>query len=208
MLNASLKLNSQNQFLIIVFLLSTYMVSSQRFAIENEKFYIEILRANITDIFNTSSSMKLKSKTFNTAHIQLHMSTSNGDYALFNINKFSLVDESNKLRIRPIDVAQRMATRQLSFPRLATEPMTIKHPEIEEDISVPDAFNFYDFQGYELLEIPMEFSSWGNKASQVLYFRPGMFKKRKLDFYFPFPKSSSIGVLYYGDEKVAIVVFR
>ncbi len=194
--------------LLFVFFLFSYLVSGQRFMIENDKYYIEIVRTNIADVFNRPTTIRLKSSEFNTVHIQLRMATSNGDYALFDINKFSLVDETNKLRIRPADVAHRMALQELSFPRLATEPLQIKHPEIENDNSVPDSFHFYDFEGYQTIELPMTFSAWGKSDTQVLYFRPGMYKKKKLDFYFPFPKTSSIGVLYYGEEKVAIVVFK
>ncbi len=193
-------------FLLLV--LGGSLLHSQRFTIENEKYFIEILQTNKADIFNASSSMSMKSKTFNTVHIQLRMATSNGEEALFDINKFSLVDKTNKLRIRPVDVAHRMVMQQLSFPRLATKSLAQSHPEIEEDISVPDSFHHYEFDGYEVLEIPLSFNTWGKTNSQVLYFRPGMYKKKKLDFYFPFLKSSSIGVLYYGEEQVAIVVFK
>ncbi|MGB3151390.1 MAG: hypothetical protein WBB27_12080 [Maribacter sp.] len=97
------------------------------------------------------------------------MSTTDGEYALFDINKFSLVDETNKLRIRPIDVSHRMALRQLSFPRLATKPLDKSHPEVSEDISVIDTFYDYKFDGYETVEVPLTFSSWLKAQSQVLY---------------------------------------
>ncbi len=192
-------------FLFFVF--SSSLIFGQRFYIDEKKFYIEILGTEITP-FNASNTTRFKSRTFKTAHVRLKMATTDGEYALFDINKFSLIDETNKLRIRPVDVAHRMAMRRLSFPRLATEPLEKPNPEVSEDISIMDSFYEYEFDGYEIIETPLAFGKPFKSQSQVTYFRPGTYRSKKLDFYFLLKKSTSIGVLYYGEEKVAIVVFK
>jgi hypothetical protein len=194
-------------FIFFLLAFNSSLVFCQRFYIDEGKFYIEILGTEVTS-FNASNTTRSKSKTLKTVHIRLKMATTDGEYALFDINKFSLIDESNKLRIRPIDVAHRMVMRELSFPRLATRPLEKPHPEVSEDISVVDSFYESEFDGYEIIETPLAFGNLFKSQSQVTYFRPGTYRSKKLDFYFPFPKSSSIGVLYYGEEKVAIVVFK
>ncbi|WP_299532896.1 hypothetical protein [Ulvibacterium sp.] len=143
-----------------------------------------------------------------TIFVKLRMTAKNGKRQLFDINKFSLIDETHRIRSRPMDISCQTFTAFENFVKLLKHPPKKKNSVLPYNPEIKDSFSEYTFEDYDNLEIPLDYDGWGKRENQVIYFKPRKFKTKKLNFFFPFPKSSTSGILYYGDEIVGKVKFK
>jgi len=194
-------------YILVLFTLAVISISSQTLVAQGE-FNFELIHARKLNKIQASTRANLKSKELKTVFIKLQMSTKSGVRELFDINRFSLVNETHKLRSRPIDISYQAFTAYMSFNKLTKEPVksNIGGPVYERNID--DSFEKFSFEGYTVCEVPMDYLSWGKRKNLIIYFKPKKFKSKKLNFFFPFPKSIKKGTLYYGKEKIAEVAFK
>lgn len=194
-------------FFLIVLIISLYS-SGQKTTIENEQFNIEILHARKLGKIQIATNVILKSKVLKTISVKLRTVSKSGEKVIFDINKFSLIDEENKTRSRPMNVSAQTFTKYFSLTKLVHSPLEKRNFYLEYDPSITDTFNNYDFDDYTTIEIPVDYDGWGKQDHQIVYFKPERFKDKRVNFFFPFLKKSAKGSLYYGDKKIADLNFK
>jgi len=172
------------------------------------QFNFELIHARKLNKMQASTRIILKSKDLKTVYIKLRMSTISGEKEMFDVNKFSLVDETHKLRSRPMDVSYQAFTAYLGFNKLVKEPLKKNLAGFEYEPEIEDSFEEFDFEGYTQFAVPIDYDGWGRRKNLIVYFKPQEFKSKKLNFFFPYPKSIKKGSLYYGNEKIAEVTFK
>lgn len=201
-------LTSKPKSLIFLLWLIHTVCYTQNTNVEKGKFELELIHARKLSKIQANTSIILKSDKLKTIFIKLRMTAKNGKRQLFDINKFSLVDDTHMIRSRPIDISCQTFTAFENFGKLLKDPPKKKNSILPYNPAIKDSFTEYKFEGYNALEIPLDYDGWGKRENQIIYFRPRKFKTKKLNFFFPFPKKSTSGILYYGDEMVARVKFK
>jgi hypothetical protein len=194
-------------FFFILLLISLYS-SGQKTKVENERFNIEILHARKLGKIQIATNVILKSKVLKTISVKLRTVSKSGEKVIFDINKFSLVDEENKTRSRPMNVSAQTFTKYFNLTKLVHRPLEKRNYYLEYDPTIKDTFTNYDFEGFTTIEIPVDYDGWGKQDNQIVYFKPEKFKNKRVNFFFPFLKKSAKGSLYYGDKKIAEFNFK
>lgn len=192
---------------LIVFLIYSNGFS-QTIAIDEGQFELELIHSKKLNKIQASTNVILRSKTCKTVYVKLRMTTSSSKKEWFDINKFSLIDDTHKLRSRPMNISYQIFTAYSGFYKLVKEPLKGKNINLKYEPNIEDSFEYYDFDGYTNLEVSVDYDGWGKQKKQVVYFKPQKFKTKKLNFFFPFLKEIKSGVLFYGNEKVAELNFN
>lgn len=195
-------------FRYLVLFVLCYNSFGQTKSVENNKFNIELIHSRKLSKIQASTNVILQSDKLKTVYIKLRMSANDESKSYFDINKFSLIEENNKLRIRPISISYQEFTAYRGFNRLSSSPLDFKNIDIRYEPEINDSFKDYEFNGFSVLEIPHNYGGYRKEKLHVSYFKPQSFKTKKLNFFFPFPKDCEKGILYYGKEKIATVQFR
>lgn len=193
---------------ILILLLSGFLVNSQEISIDKNEFNIEILHARKLGKIQIATNVILKSKILKTISLKIRATSKNGEKELLDINKFSLVDEENRTRSRPINVSVQSFTKYFSLTKLVQAPLKKKNFHLRYDPTIIDSFKDFDFNGYALIEIPVDYDGWGKQEKQVVYFKPEAFKSKRVNFFFPFLTEGKKGNLYYGKKKIAELDFK
>jgi|GEM_PF-5883837 len=197
------------QITLVLFLAFTFATGfSQTAVVDDGQFELELIHARKLNKIQASTNVIMRSKTCKTIYVKLRMTASSGKRKAFDINKFSLVDETNKIRCRPMNISYQVFTAYSGFYKLVKEPLKRKNINLRYEPKIVDTFENYDFNEYTNLEVPVDYDGWGKQKNQVVYFKPQKFKTKKLNFFFPYLKDVKTGTLYYGDKKVAELQFK
>lgn len=140
------------------------------------------------------------------------------------VNSFSLIDTANKKRYRLVGYSAFKGSSTIglhaTFESYLKEEFLNKRGKQYRDLpkydpSVKDSFSDYEFEGYENVEIPIEFDIYydklnsyfaNGKFTSVVYYPPTSKWKKFLSFLrFPLLQSDNIPVfeLYYGNILVS-----
>jgi len=140
------------------------------------------------------------------------------------VNSFSLLDTANKKRYRLVGYSAFKGTSTVGFGAtfesyLKEEFLNKRGKQYRElpkyDPSVKDSFGDFDFEGYENVEIPIEFDIYydklnayfaNGKFTSVVYYPPTSKWKKFLSFLrFPLLQSENNPVfeLYYGNKLIS-----
>ncbi|WP_242203497.1 hypothetical protein [Aestuariivivens insulae] len=120
---------------------------------------------------------------------------------IFNPNAFYLIIEGEKIKVRPIDLKYNYLHGFVGFGFITPENKNLN----------PDSYDlFYDYdkEGYENIESKMDFGTKRKPNLQPVYFGNKKFKDRIVDVYFCVPKSLKTADIFYGDSKLAELVFH
>lgn len=189
-------------------LLCGYHSFGQSIKVDQGAFKIEIIHARKLKKVQASTNVILLSDELKTVFVKLRMSTTDEERHYFDINKFSLLEDENKLRIRPMSISYQEFTAYMGFDRLSFELLDFKSFDIKYKPELKDSFNDFRFEGYSVMEIPMNYGGLRKPKNYVSYYKPQKFKSKKLNFFFSFPRDCKKGTLYYGEEKIAILRFK
>ncbi len=183
-------------------------INCQKKQVEGGLYLIEIKFARKLRKVQLSTDIILKSDLLKTVFIKVKMETSDGEKRVFDVNKFSLVDNTNKVRSRPLSISYQELTKYYGFEKLTKEPITTNKGVLNYDKGILDSFDNYSFEGYKKLEVPVNYGTIKNPQLHIVYFKPKNFKKRKINLFFPFIAKQNNGTLFYGKEKIAELIFN
>ncbi|WP_111307637.1 hypothetical protein [Confluentibacter sediminis] len=202
-------MNNKTKFLLPLFFFSVLISFGQIIRTSDNQYDIEINAARKLKKVQISTRIIVDSDKLKTIFIKVEMSSTSKEKKEFDVNKFILLDTVNKLKIRPVDISYQNATAYTGFEKLVKNPNSfdLKNSILKYDPSVPDSFENFNFDGFNTLEIPINFGNKNKPRAFILYFKPQNFKSKKIVFFFPFPKSINSGILYYGNEKIATLTF-
>lgn len=130
------------------------------------------------------------------------------------VNMYSLVDETNKLRYRPVCVSSnyprkkpKMVRKTLtSYLKLTKEDCFSKvfgpNPGYAYKPEYQDSFSDYTFEGYKVCEVELPYKIRGEEGVTTYYFKPKKYDALRISFSFALPKihQSANFKLYYGDQ--------
>ena len=124
----------------------------------------------------------------------------------FDPNKFYLVSDTYKKRLRPIDMKHNFAmSTYIGFDKLINEP----HKDRKEVYwynykpEIKDTFLEYPIAGYEDIDNCINFGTKRKSRNKSIYFDHKQLKSNTVDVYFIVPKSFKTGKLYFGEALVA-----
>ena len=205
-------INSKNKLytLIALFFLISFSSFCQTIQTADKEFNIEILASRKLKKIQISTLKILRSDKLKTVFIKLDMVSVDNSEKDFDVNKFILLDTVNKLKIRALDISFQNFSAYTNFANLSKENHSFnpKRSIITYDPSIPDSFENYNFKNFQTLEIPINYGTNKKPEPHIIYYKPKKFKSKKLVFFFPFPTNEKEGVLYYGNQKIAVLNFE
>lgn len=199
-----------NKILLFLFLFQIQCLVSQEITIK-DSLNIEFLKTKKTSKkFNTRSNVKVKGNEVKRILTRCKVK------ALYDqpvdINAFSLVDTINKLRYR---INEYIGYQGVSIMGSGyTSKMYLKKRLVNKngkpykgipkyDKSVTDSFNDFDFEGYNNIEVPINFGL--KDATSVVYYSPTKMNQFTAEIYFivhnTFPETHL--ELYYGNQLIS-----
>ena len=121
----------------------------------------------------------------------------------FDPNKFYLVSDKYKKRLRPVDMKHNYAmTTYLGFEKLIDEK-----PKDEKKTfwysynpSIKDSFLDFKIDGYSDVDNCINFGTKRKPRNKSIYFNHKKLKSNTVDVYFIVPKDFENGKIYYGNE--------
>ncbi|MEL0454735.1 hypothetical protein WJN01_00745 [Flavobacteriaceae bacterium SZ-1-7] len=196
---------------ISILTLLTILSFGQEKKVENGMLYIEFLKAKkVSNTFNLNSSSKVKSNELKKISVKCKIESLNK--VDVDINKFSLIDNKNKLRYRPIDVSFQPSTGYIAYKKLLKTDiklgsMYMHQANIAYKPEIKDSYTDYYFEGYTNIEIPSDFGTNKKPKKTVIYFQSHGFHDFKSLFFFAILNSAENPdlELYYGNEKISKV---
>jgi hypothetical protein len=205
-----LKYKNKTKYFFAYLFLFTSFSFSQEIETNDKEFKIEIIKVKKLKKIQISTTTILDSDYLKTIFIKLKMTSIDNTKKEFDVNKFILLDTTNKLKIRALDVSYQKFTAYVGFSILTKKPHTFneKHSILTYNTSIPDSFEKYNFEGFSTIETPINFGTRRKPEPHVIYYEPEKYKSKKLIFHFPFPKEINQGVLYYGNQKIADLKFK
>ncbi|HET8810078.1 MAG TPA: hypothetical protein VFM65_07430 [Flavobacteriaceae bacterium] len=198
-----------------IFLLSfliSFAINGQEI-VTNDSLQITFKRSKeAAKFFNANQSNKVKGDELKKILIRCKIKSLNDKPV--DINAFSLIDTKNKVRYRIADYmgykgfsigippeSNKLLKTQLLNKRGKPWPDVPKY-----DPSVPDSFEAYNFDGYQNIEIPTNFSINKNKPKiSVVYYGPTTLRRFTSDMFFVILNELQNPKLefYYKHEKIA-----
>lgn len=125
---------------------------------------------------------------------------------VFDPNKFYLVSDEFKSRLRPVDMKHNFAmTTFMGFHKLIDEkPNEDKKTYwYTYNPSIKDTFLDYKIEGYNDVDNCINFGTNRNPNNKSIYFNHKNLKSNTVDVYFIVPKNFTSGKIYYGNELLA-----
>ena len=121
----------------------------------------------------------------------------------FDPNKFYLVLEKYKKRLRPVDLKHNYAmTTFLGFEKLIDDkPKDDKKSYwYSYNPSIRDSFLDYKIEGYDDVDNCLNFGTKRKPRNKSIYFNHKKLKSNTVDVYFIVPKNLKKGTIYYGNQ--------
>lgn len=175
----------------------------------NNKAGLMVGMGNITNVYS-------KSKKLIQYRIKVRIEMIDNEKRPFDPNKFSIVDEQNKIRLRPVDIANSNYLNQWHLNRLIKNKPNYKSLEDRYKPDIKDTFLDYEFEGITNVCIPINYEAYDKfkislknpkTVAHESYFEPRDFRKQNLNLYFFIPVNSEITTLFYGNKKIADIKF-
>ena len=193
------------KYYLLIFTLLSFNLYSQAI-IENGNIKLEFKKAKtISKLLQNHTLIIVKSKELKTIMIKIKMESLTDNREIIDVNKFFLIDEKSKSRIKLIDASRKELTAYVAFEKLVDENIQSKKKKsfhYSYDSTVKDKFYDYKMESYKDIVCPINFGSKRKPNNKVIYYRPDDFRRKKLILFFPFLKNSKSATLYYGDKKI------
>lgn len=128
------------------------------------------------------------------------------DKEVFDPNKFYMVSEEYKSRVRPVDMKHNFAmTAYKGFERLIDEKPKegAKTYVYRYKPAIKDTYHDYTIEGYKDIDNCLNFGTKRKPRNKSIYFNHKNLKSNTVDVYFIVPKELTNGKIYYGTELLA-----
>ncbi|KQC33176.1 hypothetical protein AAU57_07515 [Nonlabens sp. YIK11] len=179
--------------------------------VTSDNFKLKLIKAKKASGSTWEYTIKTSKQT-KKAQVRLRLKSSTGKKESFDPNKFYLVSNEAKVRVRPLDVRYNYAAGWIFIPfdRLAYNPIDAQKVKdlVSYDPDIEDTFQNYGLDGFENISPEINFGT--KKKPKVIpsYLEPEDLKSCKLDLYFALPKELKNFEIYHGDEKIANVTLK
>lgn len=194
--------------LLIALILVTSLVFSQKTISENYEFrYITSKKNSKFLEGNTSNYSVSVPKEHKKIQVRFKMKSISGEKEDFDPNKFSLVSEKYKFRLRPIDLKHNYAVGMvfIGFPYLVD--FNPKDEKIKQCVKykpeIEDTFWDYQIEGYQDISPSINFGTKRKPKRVSPYLDHKELRACRIDVYFSVPKDLEKGKVYYGNEIIA-----
>lgn len=104
--------------------------------------------------------------------------------------------------MRLIDANFRRFTEAVGFPILIKNGLTYDtwNKPYDYNQNIRDTFLDYKFDGFENIEIPMNFGTTNKPDNHIIYYEPKKIGSRRIILFFPVLKQSKEIKIFYGDK--------
>ena len=187
-------------FFSITFLFLCLHLNAQEY-IKDESFKFKFIKANKAR-GNTYFYTIKPSKSEKKVQVRFKMKSLSEEKENFDPNKFYLVSDERKIRIRPIDVRHNYAAGWIfiSFDYLSNIEVTDKKLKqwITYKPEVENTFNNYKIDGYDDICQSINFGTKRKPRIATPYLDLRELKSCKVDLYFILPKDMKRFKVFYG----------
>ncbi|MBJ6368580.1 hypothetical protein [Snuella sedimenti] len=190
---------------LLIFLAFHFQIISQEY-IPADNFKFKLIKAKKAVGGNYYYTIKT-TKDVEKVQVRFKMKSISGDHADFDPNKFYLVTDQYKKRVKPIDVRHNYAAGWIfiGFEHLVNFQPTDK--KLKEWLSykphIKNTFNDYKIEGYEDICHNINFGTKKKPRVASPYLGHKDLKSCKIDLYFSLPKDLKVFKIYYGKEIIA-----
>ncbi|MGJ8549597.1 hypothetical protein [Winogradskyella wichelsiae] len=193
----------KNTIYILLILLSFKGISQD--TISDDKFKFEFKKAiKNSRHFEVHNSGYFVQANKNQKKIQVRfkIKSKSKKKEYFDPNKFYLVSDEYKKRLRPVDIKHNHAMGTfLGFRRLIDEkPKDKKTYWYSYKPSIRDSFLDYKIDSYEDVDNCINFGTKRKPRNKSIYFDYKKIKSNTVDIYFIVPKNFKMGKIYFGNE--------
>lgn len=123
----------------------------------------------------------------------------------FDGNKFYLISDVYKVRLRPIDLKFNYVAHTLwQFDRLTDNAEASGQNAYKFKPEIKDTFLDYSKEGYEDISAKLDFGTKTNPDARFYYFDHKPVRANTIDVYFVVPEEFARGTLYYGDQELTV----
>ena len=185
---------------------SSSIMFAQSFILD-DKFDLEfkkVVKNSRLFELHTSQSLVTASKGFKKIQIKFKLKSISKEKEDFDPNKFFMITETFKKRVRPADVKYSSTGGIISFDMLVYNELTEdeKNYMYKYDPSVIDTFPDYKKEGYEDLNTSLNFGTKKKPDNREIYFGHSNIRSSRIDVYFSVPLELTHGTIYYGSLKL------
>lgn len=124
----------------------------------------------------------------------------------FDPNKFFLISEKYKIRVRPVDMKHSYFFAFKGFDKLVDHQPTTKEVRVnwyKYKPTIEDTFLKYTMEGYKDIDNCLTFEMGKKDLDKSIYFDHKRVRSNVVDVYFIVPKGFKKGKIYYGNQMVA-----
>ncbi|WP_299683665.1 hypothetical protein [uncultured Dokdonia sp.] len=193
-------------FIIFLSLFLNQNIFSQKINIEEDQVSIEYVKGREASLFNPSN-VYTRSKDAKTIVTRVKMKNLNNKKELFDPNKFSLIIENEKVRLRPVDILFKNFTDWWHFSKVSKTKPSDKKSYHKYNPDIKDTYLDYNKEGIKNFELPINLGTRKKPEEHILYFVPKKLRSRGIRMYFILPENISNGTLYYGNTKIKELEF-
>lgn len=169
---------------------------------QSDKFNVEFVSAKKTIEAITTSSSIYKSKNVNKIVVKIKIQSVDKK-GMFDPNKISLIDHTNKLRYRPTDILAKRFTNLIPFNKVSKIKPELKRNKYLFDPEIKDTFLDYLFEGIKNVNMLFNYGSSKKPDLLIMHFQPKKLRSTRITIFFAYPKNIETGTLYYGNEKIS-----
>jgi len=199
-----------NRLFTVVTLFLTYSVFSQTFQVENTfEMVFRKSKVNSKNEWKTASLNIHGPSALKKIQIRFEINTLSGKKEVFDPNKFYLVSELNKIRVRPVDFTfHDYAHVFTSFEKLSCDPVEKNKFGLTYDPEIKDFFNDYKIAGYTDIDNEIDFGTKKKALVVKTYSKPIEWKSNLIDIYAFIPENLNSIDIYYGSQKLMLVELK
>lgn len=199
---------------LFLFCILSFQVSLSQISIEDGNSTIEVRKVKKNGKFELHTSRYFISAGPDSKKVQIRikLEAANGEKNMIDPNKFYLVLDDYKIRLRVVDLKYPFAFASIAFERLIKED--------ERDLGntawggyaqgkgVPDSFVDYSIAGYKDIDATLNFGTEKQPITRTIYYRPNDIKSSLLDIYFMMPKEAKEAQFFYGEIKLSDITVK
>ena len=200
--------------IIFIFLFFLINFSFAQTSIEDGRSTVEVRKVKKNGKFEVHTSRYFISagKDSKKVQIRIKLEATNGEKNIIDPNKFYLVLDNYKIRLRPVDLKYPFAMASVAFDRLIKEDErdtgNTAWGGYAKGTGVPDSFPDYSIEGYKDIDISLNFGTERNPIVRTVYYRPNDIESSLIDIYFMMPKTAKNARFFYGDIKISDITIK
>ncbi|BAO55813.1 hypothetical protein [Nonlabens marinus] len=197
--------------LILVLLCVFSLQAKGQNYVESDNFKFKFIKAKKASGATWIYSIKT-AKEAKRVQVRFKMKSLSGKKENFDPNKFYLVSDAYKVRVRPLDVRYNYAAGWIFLPF----DKLIENQSIDSSIQefvcyepeIKDTFQDYSIVGYEDISPNINFGT--KKKPKIIspYLHPEDLRACKIDIYFALPKELTEFKIYYGEQIIGEIEIK